>query len=98
MSAVSEDDGAHACGLLAPEAAKELEQSEGKPCAEAITSMRLPTVADEADGADVDGRNGFVTLQGNVVFVSMFDNEWRVTAAGCTPRPPRGYDCMVKAG
>jgi hypothetical protein len=37
-------------------------------------------------------------MAGDVVFLTVSGADWLVTAAGCTPRPERPYDCQVSGG
>jgi hypothetical protein len=37
-----------------------------------------------------------VRLDKDVVFLARYDDGWRVTAAGCVPRPGRPFDCTIK--
>jgi hypothetical protein len=39
-----------------------------------------------------------VVLERDTVFLSRFPTGWKVTAAGCVPRPGRPYQCAVKGG
>src|SRR3954454_18356139 len=45
LGAVDSRDGAQACAVLGPDTAAELEESPGKPCAQAILDEDLPTPA-----------------------------------------------------
>jgi hypothetical protein len=96
-AAVDAGDGAQACRLLAPAATQELEQTAGAPCADAVLT------ADLAPGADVVethayGRQAQVVMADDVVFLTVSGGDWLVTAAGCTPRPERPYDCQISGG
>ena len=95
LTAAGARDGAAACAALAPDTAGELEQSAGKPCADAILEEDLPAPG-EVTGADVYGQWAQVRLAGDTVFLAVFPDGWRVVAAGCTPRAERPYDCRVK--
>lgn len=96
-AAVRSPDGAAACGLLAPQTLEKLEDSAGAPCAEAIQGVELPAAVGVADTATYV-RNARVALDGDVVFVSVFDGAWKVTAAGCSLQPDDSYDCLVEGG
>lgn len=89
-----------ACALLAPDTVAELERSAEKPCAEALPEEELPSRTSVA-GVEVAGHAAQVRLDGQVVFLSLFDAGWRVVAAGCTreePDPSRPYTCLVEGG
>jgi hypothetical protein len=87
---------ATACGLLAPETRRALEESEGS-CVDA-----LPGSTDAAHGAvrsvEVYGKDAVVHLSTDTLFLARFPQGWRVTAAGCTRQLERPYDCKVRGG
>ena len=89
-------DGARACGLLSPRTVSDLEQSSGKPCASAVLEENVPTTGDPT-AVEVYGRMAEVRYADDTVFLSRFDQGWRLVAAGC--RPPSGsaqrFDCQV---
>ena len=94
-SAVSAGDGAAACGLLIPDAVRELEDSAASGCAQAILQEDLPS-ATRIVSIDVYGRTARVVLDGDTAFLTETGNGWRVTGVGCVARPGRPYDCTVK--
>ena len=84
-----------ACGLLAPETLKELEDSDG-PCATALPDDLQPSSGAPVS-VEVYGKDAIVRLSSDTVFLARFREGWRVTAAGCTrTKPGRPYDCKVK--
>jgi hypothetical protein len=95
LTAVQAGDGAGACAALAPDTVSELEESAGKPCAEAILDEDLPAPG-EATGSDVYGQWAQVRLTSDTVFLGVFPDGWRVVAAGCTPRQEQPYDCTLQ--
>ena len=95
MTAVAGRDGKAACALLAPGTAEEVADAGDKPCAEAVLEEDLPTPG-AVTGTDVYGQWAQVRLTGDTVFLAVFAEGWRVVAAGCTPRPERPYDCVLK--
>jgi hypothetical protein len=97
LQAVSAQDGATACGLLAPDTAAEVEQSADQPCAEAILDEDLPRPG-TLTGAEVYGQQAQVRLSDDTVFLAAFPGGWRVTAAGCRPQGEKPYDCTVQGG
>ena len=95
--AIGDGDGAAACGLLAPAAVEELEGVSGQSCAEAILGEDLPTGPDVRD-SQAFGRAAQVQLDDDVVFLSIFGDDWLITAAGCRSRGDRPYDCTLQGG
>lgn len=85
---------AQACALLAPGTRSELQQTFGR-CDRALPDQHLP-VATEVLDVDVYGKDAIVRLDKDVVFLARFDDGWRVTAAGCTPRQGRPFNCTIK--
>jgi hypothetical protein len=97
LTAVDGKDGAGACAVLAPDTASEVEQSGGKPCAEAILDEDLPKPG-TVTASHVYGHWAQVSLSDDTIFVAVFPGGWRVVAAGCSPRGDRPYDCTVQGG
>lgn len=95
--ATAGQDGVSACQSLSVRTARELEQSDGEPCAQAVLDADVPDASDVRD-VQVWGGRGLVVLDHDVVFVAEFDAGWRVIAAGCSPRQDRPYECLVKGG
>ena len=95
--AVSQGDGATACDLLAPETAAEVAESAGSDCASGVLEEDLPE-AGPVERTSVCGRSAQVQLAADTLFLSHFDDGWKVLAAGCTPRPGKSYDCTVQGG
>jgi hypothetical protein len=83
-----------ACRLVAPGTLSELEGSFG-PCDQSLAKQHLPA-AGQVDHVDVYGKDAIVRLDKDVVFLARYDDGWRVTAAGCTPKQGRPYDCIIK--
>ena len=95
--AVQDADGSASCALLAPATVEDLEGSSGQPCPQAVLAQDLPDAQDVQD-SQAFGRAAQVLMDGDVVFLSVFGDRWLVTAAGCTPRGDRPYDCTLKGG
>ncbi len=86
-----------ACAMLAPATRSELKQSSGKACAKAIVAERLPTPTNP-ESTDVFDTAAAVQYPGETVFLTRFDDGWKVIAAGCKPRSPHPYDCTISGG
>lgn len=93
--ALRSENGAALCAALAPPTREEVAESARTGCPEAVLDEDLPQ-AGEVREVDVHGRRARVVLDGDTLFLSRFSSEWRVVAAGCTPRPERPYHCTVK--
>lgn len=96
-AALQRSDGRQACALLAPRTLDELEQSEQTSCDRAVIQERLPA-GDRVRDVDVYGDQARVVLTDDTLFLAHFPTGWKVTAAGCAPRPEQPYDCTVKGG
>lgn len=95
--ALRQGDGRQACALLAPNTFEELEKSEQTSCDRAVIQEQLPA-GNRVRKVDVYGDRARVVLTDDTLFLSHFPSGWKVIAAGCTPRPERPYDCLVKGG
>ena len=96
-AALAASDAASACALLAPETLSKLEDSTEQPCTEALPGEDIAPAP--LDRVSVYGQSAFVeTSGGSAVFLARFVDGWRVTAAGCEPRPDLPYDCAVEGG
>jgi hypothetical protein len=85
-----------ACELLAPETRRQLEQDEHASCETALSMVRLP-VAGAPVRVDRYGQHALVRFDTDAVFMTEYDDGWRVVAAGCTARDALPYDCVIKA-
>ncbi|MFF8653142.1 hypothetical protein [Streptomyces huasconensis] len=90
-------DAVRGCAALAPGTRDELEHSSELPCARALPEAGLP-LAHQLRGVDVYGRQARVVTDRDTLFLSSFPGGWKVTAAGCTPRPEKPYQCRIKGG
>jgi hypothetical protein len=94
LDAAGRDDGEAACALLTPRTRTELSTSEGQSCAEALPADRIQpgtvrSVQVWSGWAQVD-------TDANTLFLTEFDDGWRVSAAGCTPADEsEPYRCVV---
>ncbi|MEV4295321.1 hypothetical protein [Microbispora rosea] len=94
LSAAGDGRGGPACLLLAPEAARSLDD-----CEKDIVSAGLRAGA--IRGVDVWGDEARVRVDGDTLFLHRFPDGWRVRAAGCRPRPDQSYtgqpyECEVR--
>lgn len=100
-AAIDAGNAADACALLAPGTVEEIESSEGASCEDAVLQLGLPA-GGTGRSAEAFGRGAIVELDNDTVFLVGDGGGdvrgWRVTAAGCEPRPERPYDCTVKGG
>jgi hypothetical protein len=96
-AAIEGGDGDAACELLAPTTVEDVESTSGQSCPDAILTSDVPDAHGVQD-SQVFGRGAQVVLAGDVVFLSVFEDRWLVTAAGCTSRGDRPYDCTLKGG
>ena len=78
-TAVGDRDGAVACGLLAPRTKAELEESAGKPCAQAILEENLPN-GGPPRSTQVFGTMAEVALSDDTAFLAEFADGWKVMA------------------
>lgn len=98
------DDPAAACDLLAPKTREQVEEEGDGDCAKGLGALELPgSMAAPANGGrpmtEVAGNTARVALQDQSVFLSLFDDGWRVVAAGCTrpsDDPAVPYECVVQ--
>ncbi|MGY0004737.1 hypothetical protein [Micromonospora sp. I033] len=97
LRAVTDRNGAGACAVLAPDTAARLEQSAGRPCAQAILDEELPEPG-AVSASRVYGQWAQVRLSVDTVFLGVFPGGWRVVAAGCTARGEKPYDCVLQGG
>ncbi|GAA0472528.1 hypothetical protein Aca07nite_75080 [Actinoplanes capillaceus] len=93
LQAVTDGDGAAACGALAPETEAEIDA----PCEQNILSEALTAPSTVAESR-VYGQSALVRFEDDAVFLAVFRDGWRVVAAGCTPRGERPYDCRIQGG
>jgi len=93
--ALSGGDGTTACSLLAPETVRQLEQTTSTPCDQAVLDQDLPD-AQTVQESQAFGRGAQVVMDGDVLFLALFDGQWEITAAGCQPDGDRPYDCTLK--
>jgi hypothetical protein len=86
-----------ACARLAPRTAQALEQ-DGTSCPTALAAADLPPPGARSSVV-VAGHSAQVRFADDTVFLALFDDGWRVTAAGCaraSADPAVPYDCSVQ--
>jgi len=93
QQAVRQRDAQAACDLLAPGPRDRLAAGGRQPCATALAALDLP--GDAGGVIEVWGDNAQLRLPSGVLFLAKFRTGWRVTAAGCQPRPEQPYACLV---
>ena len=96
-AALAHGEADQACSLLSDRAVSDLEQSSGRRCPDSIL-RESPPDAGEARDVSVHGSAAQVVFDGDTVFLSRFDDGWRVTAAACSPTPSGLYDCVISGG
>lgn len=87
-----------ACAVLAPRTLESLE--EDGPCPQSLPATELPDAGDRRQ-VTVAGHSAQVRYAGDTVFLALFADGWRVTAAGCARRSDDGavpYGCSVDGG
>lgn len=90
-------DTASACEMLAPGTLKNLEE-DGDPCAVALAGERFAPASDPAEVV-VAGHSAQVRFADEAVFLALFDDGWKVIAAGCRRESPDlavPYECVVE--
>jgi hypothetical protein len=95
----SEDPGA-ACGLLAPKTREKAAEDGDGDCAEGLRSAELSSDSSGSDvPPEVAGHTALVTTGGQTLFLTLFDDGWKVFAAGCTrvsDDEAVPYDCALE--
>ena len=97
FSAGTAGEPAAACALLAPRTLESLEE-DGMACPQALARAGIPT-SGEHTAVTVAGHSAQVRYPEQTVFLSLFDDGWRVTAAGCvrtSSDPAVPYDCTIE--
>ncbi|MGW6390275.1 hypothetical protein ACWFR1_07155 [Streptomyces sp. NPDC055103] len=97
-AAVRASDTGRACEALAPGTREEVETDGPCPTALATALGEAPADAPAGDPlvVDVYGQQARVVFEEYSVYRASFPDGWKVTAAGCTPRPGRPASCPVR--
>lgn len=96
-AALERGDGQAACDALSEETASKLEQQEGKPCEQAILTLKLPKDGTAAVRR-VEVTSAYIGLaQGSADFLDEGPEGWRISAAGCrSPGSEQPYQCELE--
>jgi hypothetical protein len=95
VRAVVQHDGATACSLLTPQAAKSAGGAAQVPCPQAV--LHVDEHGASVSSVQVFGDAAIVHIGSDTVFLRRMPNGWRVSAAGCTKQPDAPYDCDLEA-
>jgi hypothetical protein len=96
-AALERGDGQAACDALSEETASKLEQQEGKPCEQAILTLKLPK-GGTAAVRRVEVTSAYIGLaQGSADFLDEGPEGWKIAAAGCrSPGAEQPYQCELE--
>lgn len=92
-------DPSAACDRLAPRTLEAVE-GDGPSCPQELAGAGLPEAGERRD-VTVAGHSAQVRYEHDTVFLALFDDGWRVTAAGCrrvSADPAVPYECAVDGG
>ena len=95
-AAIEARDGAAACAELTEDTRSKLESQEQKPCEEAILTLEL-SGGEVADTEVVDTSASVELLEGDRAYLDSTPSGWRISAAGCDPRPGQPDDCELES-
>lgn len=93
-SALRSEDGDAACKELSDPVRFELELSSGATCEVELRVAELPADGKVRD-VTVSGTAAQVRYEDDVIFLSEFDDGWKIIGAGCLSRSVGPYDCQV---
>jgi hypothetical protein len=94
LAAESSDPGL-ACDLLAPKTRESVEQDGS--CEKTIGEDAPSTGTSSPRSVEVYGKDAMARFDGDTVFLALFPEGWRVTAAHCKDAGKgRPFDCMVE--
>ena len=97
-AALEQGDGQAACDELSAQTASKVEQQEGKPCEQAILTLKLQK-GGMAAVRRVEITSAYVGLaEGTADFLDEGPEGWKISAAGCKPAASsdQPYDCEVE--
>ena len=93
LAAARAKDATALCRLLTPAAAESAVTGD-ETCAQAIGDLDLPA-GGPVGRVEVWSDRAQVRVGTDTLFLTEVAGGWRVSAAGCTARPGRPYDCEV---
>ena len=93
LGAAAAGDAARLCALLSPAAAESAATGD-QSCEQAVGDLELPG-GGSVSAVEVWSDEAQVRGSSDTLFLVRLADGWRVSAAGCTPRPDRPYDCDV---
>ena len=93
LAAARAKDATTLCRLLTPAAAESAVTGD-QTCPQAVGDLRLPGAGPVGE-IEVWSDRAQVRAGADTLFLTRIDGDWRVSAAGCTARPGRPYDCEV---
>ena len=93
LAAARAKDATTLCRLLTPAAAESAVTGD-QTCPQAVGDLRLPG-AGPVGQVEVWSDRAQVKAGADTLFLTKIDGDWRVSAAGCSARPGRPYDCEV---
>jgi hypothetical protein len=97
FAAAAAADPAAACALLAPRTRESVEK-DGMRCAQVLPEKNLPPPQARGE-VSVAGHSAQVRYADDTVFLALFDDGWKVTAAGCSRTSDdlaTPYDCAIE--
>ena len=93
LAAARAKDATTLCRLLTPAAAESAVTGD-QTCPQAVGDLRLPG-AGPVGQVEIWSDRAEVRAGADTLFLTKIDGDWRVSAAGCSARPGRPYDCEV---
>jgi hypothetical protein len=93
LAAARAKDATSLCRLLPPAAAESAVTGD-QTCPQAVGDLRLPGAGPVGE-VEVWSDRAQVRAGADTLFLTRIDGDWRVSAAGCSARPGRPYDCEV---
>ncbi|SDR93051.1 hypothetical protein [Microlunatus soli] len=95
QAAVRAGDLDRACTMLSEDARSAVELTSSRPCRQALADLDLPS--SRPAEIEVWGDNAQARWAGGALFLAEFGSGWKITGAGCRPRPNQPYACAVRS-